>query len=183
MDITSPTDDCFPLQCDHCKAVSIVNVTHAPGDLVCPGCEAFLWVQAVTEVTRRFEFVPDVRIPMIESTDRDEVLTTIVGRMAQEAAWSPRRVDEFRTAILRREEFGSTGIGHGFALPHAKASWVQACTTAMAFVPHGVDFDALDGKPVHTVILLASPQTAPADHLRTLDRVARSIRSLEQLRG
>ncbi|MCE9552560.1 MAG: PTS sugar transporter subunit IIA [Planctomycetes bacterium] len=157
MFISSSTDDGFPVRCDVCGASSLVNVSRPPGDSVCPQCSSFLWVDAVVEITSRDQFVPDIRIHQIDSSDRDTVLREMVGAMAAECSWNIDCADAFFKAILKREEIGSTGIGSGFAIPHAPLESIDNVTSAMAFVPQGIEFNALDGRPVHTVIMLASP--------------------------
>ncbi|WP_197232007.1 PTS sugar transporter subunit IIA [Novipirellula artificiosorum] len=102
----------------------------------------------------------------------------ITSRAAAEFDWSIAQQNELSDAILKREELGSTGIGSGFAVPHASVDWLSSCVTVMAFAPNGIDFDSLDGQPVRTVILIASPKSKPGDHLRLLERVSRSLRFL-----
>ena len=64
--------------------------------------------------------------------------------------------DEYRACVLRREEEGSTGIGEGIAIPHAKTSAVKAPGLAAMLVKDGVDFDSLDGEPAKLFFLIAA---------------------------
>lgn len=169
-------DDGFPIRCEVCGTSSNVSVSRPPGDSVCPACGSLLWVTALTEVTRRHSFVPDLRIPRLEATNRDEALREISNLISEELRWTVVQQDAFIEALLKREQLGSTGIGHGFAVPHAKVTWIRDCFTAIALAPAGLTFAALDGKPVHTIITIASPESRPADHLRLLEHVSRSLR-------
>lgn len=173
---STTTDDGTPIRCEICGASSRVNVSRPPGDSVCPTCGAFFWVDAVVEITRQSSFVPDVSLREIASTNRSEAVREIISCAAAEFEWTIEQQNELLDAILKREELGSTGIGNGFAVPHASADWLASCVTVMAFAPNGIDFDSLDGDPVHTVILIASPKSKPGEHLRLLERVSRSIR-------
>ena len=173
---SSSTDEGFPIRCDICGTSSIVHVSRPPGDSVCPNCGSFLWVNAVIEVTSRHQFVPDIRLKLTDAPDRNAAIRQIVDAMAAERDWSTNRIEEFIAAILNREELGSTGIGRGFAIPHASIDWIENSVTVMAFAPDGIDFSSLDGNPVHTVIMLASPQSDPGTHLKTLERISRSLR-------
>lgn len=87
--------------------------------------------------------------------------------------------------LLEREKVVSTGIGNGVAIPHAKAAHVQEMVIAVGRVAGGIDFEALDGKPVYVVFLLLGPQEAAALHVRLLARIARLVKTegfLERLR-
>ncbi len=176
--ISTTTDDGTPIRCDICGASSLVNVSRPPGDSVCPNCGAFLWVDALVEITQQNSFIPDMRLREIAATVRSDAVREITRRAAAELNWTTEQRNELDNAILKREELGSTGIGNGFAVPHASVDWLASCVTVLAFAPNGVDFDSLDGKPVHTVILIGSPRSKYGDHLRLLERVSRSIRFL-----
>ena len=176
MTASTSTDDGFPIQCEICGTSSVVNVSRPPGDSVCPACGSFLWVKALVEVTRQYEFVPDLTVPQLHSTNRDDAISELSLAIAQNQGWTSIEKDAFVSALLKREELGSTGIGRGFAVPHAALDWVECCFTAMALAPNGIAFNALDDAPVHTIIMIASPQTRRGDYLRLLERVSRSIR-------
>ena len=131
---------------------------------------------ALAEITRQNSFVPDLRVARLDATNRDDALREIAILIAEELRWTLDQQTLFVDALLKREELGSTGIGRGFAVPHARIDWIKDCFTAMALAPDGIAFDALDGEPVHTIIAIASPQSRPGDHLRLLERVSRSLR-------
>jgi PTS system fructose-specific IIA component/PTS system nitrogen regulatory IIA component len=84
--------------------------------------------------------------------------------------------DDIIKAILKRELLGSTGIGRGVAIPHAKHTGVDKLVGTLALSRGGVAFDSLDGEPVHVFVLLISPQDRPGDHLRALENVSRVLR-------
>jgi PTS system nitrogen regulatory IIA component len=82
--------------------------------------------------------------------------------------------------VLERERMASTGLGHGFALPHPRkppGELIDEAMVSVVFPDEPLDWAALDGEPVHTVFLLLSP-SAPV-HLQILSRVARSLRTPE----
>jgi nitrogen PTS system EIIA component len=96
-------------------------------------------------------------------------------------------VDEVSTQIAKREELGSTGVGNGVALPHARIKGLKAPFGVIARLRHGIDFDAIDDQPVDIVFLLLLPDTANGDaQLNALACVARKLRDpivLRQVRG
>lgn len=79
---------------------------------------------------------------------------------------------EYRACVLRREEEGSTGIGEGIAIPHAKTSAVRAPGLAAMLVKEGVDFDSLDGEPAKLFFLIAAPDTEDNVHLDVLSHLS-----------
>jgi mannitol/fructose-specific phosphotransferase system IIA component (Ntr-type) len=91
-------------------------------------------------------------------------------------AFKSRDPEEVVKAILKRELLGSTGIGRGVAIPHAKHPSVDRLIGTIALSKGGVPFESLDGEPVHVFILLISPQDRTGDHLRALENVSRSLK-------
>lgn len=81
-------------------------------------------------------------------------------------------LQRYKEGVLKREEEGTTGIGEGIAIPHAKTDAVSAPGLAAMLVPQGVDYDALDGQPVHMIFLIAAPNTEENVHLEVLSRLS-----------
>lgn len=85
--------------------------------------------------------------------------------------------------VMRREEVMSTGVGEGIAIPHAAADGVATPTIAVGVIPQGIDFDALDGKPVHVIFLLVGGRESPGVQLKALARIARLTKHGELVAG
>ena len=83
-----------------------------------------------------------------------------------------RDTAEYRKRVFAREEEGSTGIGEGIAIPHAKCDAVSRPGLAAMVVKDGVEFDALDGEPVHLIFLIAAPDTKENVHLDVLSKLS-----------
>ncbi len=82
-------------------------------------------------------------------------------------------------ALRKREAIGSTGIGHGIAIPHTRSVVLDSVSLVVGRSKEGVDFDALDGKPVHLFFLLVAPPNDPGTkYLITLGEVARMAKKL-----
>lgn len=89
-------------------------------------------------------------------------------------------------ALRAREELMSTGMEHGIAIPHAPCEGVGEVVAALGLSRRGLDFDALDGKPTHIIILLVSPPNTFQTHVKTLAGIARVLndeRLRSELRG
>ncbi len=87
--------------------------------------------------------------------------------------------EELISAILRRENMESTGIGQGVAIPHARTTAVARTVLAFARSDDGVDFSSLDGRPSHIIFLIAAPETQKAEYIVTLARLSRLLRREE----
>ena len=79
-------------------------------------------------------------------------------------------------SLFARERLGSTGLGHGVAIPHGKLAKVKSIFGVFARLERPVDFEALDGAPVDLVFLLVAPESSGADHLKALACAARMLR-------
>lgn len=89
-------------------------------------------------------------------------------------------------SLAERERLGSTGFGHGVAIPHGKIAGLPRIYGLFARLAEPVDFKAIDGERVDLVFLLLSPPDAGADHLKALaaiSRVTRNAATLHKMRG
>ena len=78
--------------------------------------------------------------------------------------------------LLEREKLGSTGIGEGIAIPHGKFEQLDRLHGVFARLESGLDFEAVDDRPVDLIFLLLAPADAGADHLRALAQISRLLR-------
>jgi len=116
---------------------------------------------------------PDrIRVPLAAG-DKPGVLRELTELLAQ-CAGAP--AEPLLKAVLEREQVLSTGIGHGIAIPHAKASTIQALNLVCGSAPAGIEFEALDGAPVRLFFLLVGPESAAGQHVKALSRIARLVR-------
>ncbi len=110
-------------------------------------------------------------IPSLASTDRDGAISEIIDSIVQAGSLSPKLRDEFVKAVIKRENRGSTGFGHGVAVPHVKHSAITKMAVAVAVSPGGVEFNALDRQPVYSILLLLSPEDQPEEHLDAMEAI------------
>ena len=122
-------------------------------------------------------------VASLHATSKKQALSELAVR-AEELTGLPQR--QIYEALLERERLGSTGIGNGIAIPHAKLPDLQHLIGIFARLPAPIDFDAIDEQPVDLIFLLLAPAGAGADHLKALARVSRLLRNqsiCEKLRG
>ncbi|MCA9175531.1 MAG: PTS sugar transporter subunit IIA [Planctomycetales bacterium] len=112
----------------------------------------------------------------LAADDKQGVIEELVGALVECGAIDAEQKESVVTAIMNREELGSTGIGRGVALPHTKHSSVEKLVGTVGVSSGGVDFDSLDGEKVHLVFLLVSPFDRPSHHLRALENITRQLR-------
>jgi mannitol/fructose-specific phosphotransferase system IIA component (Ntr-type) len=113
--------------------------------------------------------VRDAIIPDLSATDRDQAIAQIVDALVAAGALTPELQDEFVKAIIKREKRGSTGFGHGVAVPHVKHPAISRMAVAVGISRAGIDFNALDKQPVYSIFLLLSPEDRPEDHLDAME--------------
>lgn len=102
--------------------------------------------------------------------DKNATLDKAVELMAASGRINDK--DKYRAGVYEREKEGTTGIGEGIAIPHCKSDAVSKPGLAAMVIPDGVDFDALDGEPVHLLFLIAAPDTSDNVHLDVLSRLS-----------
>lgn len=79
-------------------------------------------------------------------------------------------------AVLQRERLGSTGVGQGVAIPHARLTGINDVVGIFARLRTPVDFESIDGRPADIIFMLLAPEDAGAEHLKALARVSRMLR-------
>ncbi|UOF92606.1 fructose-specific PTS transporter subunit EIIC [Fodinisporobacter ferrooxydans] len=91
--------------------------------------------------------------------------------------------NEFMQALLKREEEGTTGIGEGIAIPHGRSRAVARPALALGLTHSGLDYESLDGQPVHIVFMIAVPENADQEHLHVLAALSRLLMDEEVRKG
>lgn len=109
----------------------------------------------------------------IEALDKTGAISELVGLLAKGGKIERKDVDAVTQAILKRESLGSTGIGRGVAIPHAKASpLVKGLVGSFGRSKRGIDFGAIDGEPCRIFFLMISPPNGVEEHLKILKKLA-----------
>jgi PTS system nitrogen regulatory IIA component len=121
---------------------------------------------------------PDAILPSLKAVGKKQVLTELAERAGAIAGMPAREIYD---ALWQRERLGSTGVGGGIAIPHGKLPRCPRILGVFARLEKPIDFEALDGAPVDLVFLLLAPESAGADHLKALARIARALRDQSTL--
>lgn len=113
----------------------------------------------------------------LRSTSKKALLQNLSGRLAR--SLSLNEADVF-DALMARERLGSTGVGHGVAIPHARLDGLGKIAGLFARLATPIDFESIDEEPVDLVFLLLAPEDAGSDHLKALSRISRLLRDPNQ---
>jgi PTS system nitrogen regulatory IIA component len=110
----------------------------------------------------------------LKAANKRDVLAELIAVIAEgKGSFDP---DVMLRVFLEREQLGSTGIGDGIAIPHGKLAGLDETVLAFGRSREGVDFDALDRKPVHLFFLLAAPENSASRHLKALAMISRMLK-------
>ena len=112
----------------------------------------------------------------LKAVQKEEVIREIVGALVVSGRIPEAISKKVVKALMDREELGSTGIGSGVAVPHAKHDSIPDLVCAFGRSRKGIQFDALDGEPVNVVFLLLSSKSASGSHLEALAFISRLVR-------
>jgi PTS system nitrogen regulatory IIA component len=106
----------------------------------------------------------------VEAASKKRVLEQLGQRLAE--AVPDLNQDMVFDALLERERLGSTGLGKGIALPHARMPHITEAVAAFIQLPEGIDFDAIDNQPVDLAFAMLVPEEATDEHLQLLAKLA-----------
>jgi len=115
-------------------------------------------------------------VELMGDSDKREIIETLVRVLVDAGRIAEKDVDQVVSGAMEREAIGSTGIGHGIAIPHCRTGIVDEIVCAYGRSEEGVDFDSLDGEPVHSVFLLLTPPDQKDRHLSLMKNFAGQIR-------
>jgi len=113
----------------------------------------------------------------LKSTEKDKIIDELVELVSKSAL--VKDAEQLLADVKEREELVTTGVGYGVAFPHAKTKATKGIVIAFGRSDDGVDFDAVDHKPVHLFFLIAAPEDAIGAHLNVMARLSYIMKSEE----
>ena len=112
------------------------------------------------------DYIACAATPASKKRALEEISELIAGNI------SPLSPDDIFDSLLSRERLGSTGIGHGVAIPHGRVHNVDKTVGAFLQLSNGIDFDAVDNQPVNLLFALLVPEESTDEHLKVLATLA-----------
>ncbi|MFH1248517.1 MAG: PTS sugar transporter subunit IIA [Candidatus Omnitrophota bacterium] len=122
----------------------------------------------------------------MKSTKKEEAIKELVDSLITAGDIDKSSKTKLINALMERESLGSTAIGQGIAIPHAKSDSVTKLLAAFGLSKKGIDFDSLDGERVYIFFLLIAPLDSAGPHLKALARISRFLKDRyfrENLKG
>lgn len=119
---------------------------------------------------------PNAIVAALKVNNKKQALQELARRAAELSGQNERAILE---VLLQRERLGSTAVGGGVAIPHGKLPDLSRLFGLFARLDRAIEFEALDNQKVDLIFLLLAPESAGADHLKALARVARLLRDPE----
>ena len=113
----------------------------------------------------------------VSASSKDDIISKMTELMLKTGKITD--ANAYKELVLKREEEGSTGVGEGIAIPHGKGDCVKEPGLVAMVVPEGVEYDALDGKPVNLLFMIAAPNTSDNVHLDVLSRLSTMLMDTE----
>ena len=117
-----------------------------------------------------------VQFPL-EANSKEDVISQLVDVLVKNGDLTESA--EARAAVFKREELMTTGVGKGVALPHGKYSQIENVLISFGISENGINFNAIDGQPVHIFVLLLTPEKYPSKHLELLSKFSRMLNIVE----
>lgn len=115
----------------------------------------------------------DAIVTDMRSAAKEEAIKELIQVLVEQGQVSGDDEDAILKAVLDREAIGSTGLGDGIAIPHVKdCPQVEGLTGAFGRSSSGIQFDAIDGKPVHLVFLILGGPNTTEEHIQVLRKLA-----------
>lgn len=109
----------------------------------------------------------------LKATTKEEVIDELIDILYKDGKITDK--EEFKKAVLKREEEFSTGIGMGIAIPHGKSAAVKEASIVFGKSEKGIDFNSMDGEPAHLFFLIAVPEESNDVHLKALSEISRRL--------
>ena len=116
---------------------------------------------------------PDTIVTDYKPSNRWDIIKYLVNLLVKNGQLSGELADSITKALIEREKSMSTGIGKGIAIPHCVIDQIEEPKIAMAILPKGINFEAIDDEPVQIIILLLSPKSKMQLHVKNLAAIAK----------
>lgn len=115
------------------------------------------------------EYTREKFIKILEAKNKNDAITELAGVFHETSVCTD--IDDLIFALNEREDIMSTGIGFGIAVPHAKISSIKRISFAIGISKKGIEFNSMDGEPVHLIILVAAGEHEHKEYLKILSRI------------
>lgn len=123
------------------------------------------------------ELISGKIIPELKGSTKEELINELINLFKSDK--NVNDIEGVRKAVLEREKIMSTGVGKGFAIPHAKTDSVNEIIAGFGKLKSPVDFNSLDKEPVNLIMLLVAKESQVGPHIKLLSRISRMVNNDE----
>jgi len=123
------------------------------------------------------EIISGKIIPELKGSTKEELINELINLFKGDK--NVNDIEGVRKAVLEREKIMSTGVGKGFAIPHAKTDSVNEIIAGFGKLKTPVDFNSLDKEPVNLIMLLVAKESQVGPHIKLLSRISRMVNNDE----
>lgn len=176
MAIASRTPGGWQKHCPVCGYSIRIEPSIPSGDAPCPRCGSLLWFDEFNFQATIDWMKSEATISDLIADNAPDAIREITARLTLAGLIPGEHEEELVRTIQHRESLGSTGIGSGFALPHASHLSLSDPVGALAFSRRGIGFQSIDGEPVHVVILYVVPTNKPDEDTKVLRQISQYLR-------
>lgn len=113
----------------------------------------------------------------LQTAERDEAVRLLIELLAGVGKLPKRLVGKAVKVVIEREKLGSTAIGRGLAVPHARLGELKEIVMAFGYSRQGVAFNALDGQPVHQIFLIMAPHDGGEEYIAAMQRITHLVQN------
>lgn len=110
-----------------------------------------------------------------EAENKDQAIEKFI--LSLQKTGAIKEPEALKDALFEREKLGTTGVGGGIAMPHARSSAIKDLTVAFFRSEDGIDFKAIDNNPVNLIFMLLAPVSSGGPYLKLLAKISRLLRS------
>lgn len=151
---------------DEARILGIVSLEDVLEELIGTIRDEF---EPVTDYSLATIVPPDAILLDLPCQDKTQTIHTLTSQLVHQ---TPCSADDITASVLKRETLASTGLGAGIAIPHCRAPGLPRPMAAFGRVPGGIDFGAVDGKPVDVIFLILTPSHDEGAHVHILEKIA-----------
>ena len=112
----------------------------------------------------------------LKGKTKSDIIAELVGILIESGGIEKKHKKHIVDVLMARETLGSTAMGQGIAIPHAKSEHVKKLIGCLGISKTGINFDSLDGEPAYIFFLLIAPLDSAGPHLKALSRISRLLK-------
>ncbi|PHR90749.1 MAG: hypothetical protein COA78_34515 [Blastopirellula sp.] len=162
--------------CRVCGQSGVTEPSQTAEEALCSYCGNLLWFTTQLEKLELDFLLDEGSFFQLESKTKQAAIEDLIQIMVEQQVLNQENAQDVLASLQKREEYGSTGIGRGIAIPHTAHASVTQLTGIAAYHEQGLDFESLDGRQVHKIFLLLAPPNQVDAKLRAMSALVKALK-------